>query len=229
MCSLGEKNSLMQTGFHTLTCMHTSLYNQAKSVQHLFGGSDLWLFAVLARVLWVFSTHTSCPPIRSNTKAIHMHARTHTLWLYSLHANKQVCTHSKFNHRGLQLVMLVSVSIRLYRCSGGGLLDLSTIPQQDHKHRHKHTLSAANANLPKCVCICVYLCLCVVCNDVHYNSSSVPAMAHVETWSGWWKLARWWICLWKKGFWIESCSELFCLNTLTCALFCVYVFLIIIA
>lgn len=73
--------------------------------------------------------------------------------------------------------MLVSVSIRLYRCSGGGLLDLSTIPQQDHKHRHKHTLSAANANLPKCVCICVYLCLCVVCNDVHYNSSSVPAMA----------------------------------------------------
>lgn len=80
--------------------------------------------------------------------------------------------------------MLVSVSIRLYRCSGGGLLDLSTIPQQDHKHGHKHTLSAANANLPKCVCICVYLCLCVVCNDVHYNSSSVPAMAHVETWSG---------------------------------------------
>lgn len=75
--------------------------------------------------------------------------------------------------------MLGSVSIRLYRCSGGGLLDLSTIPQQDHKH----TLSAANANLAKCACICVYLCLCVVCNDVHYNSSSVPAMAHVETWS----------------------------------------------
>lgn len=172
------------------------------------------------------SLHTpAVPPLGATLKP----ARTHTLWLYSLHANKQVCTHSKFNHRGLQLVMLVSVSIRLYRCSGGGLLDLSTIPQQDHKHRHKHTLSAANANLPKCVCICVYLCLCVVCNDVHYNSSSVPAMAHVETWSGWWKLARWWICLWKKGFWIESCSELFCLNTLTCALFCVYVFLVIIA
>lgn len=150
------------------------------------------------------SLHTPAVPPLGATLKPYTYTHTHTLWLYSLHANKQVCTHSKFNHRGLQLVMLVSVSIRLYRCSGGGLLDLSTIPQQDHKH----TLSAANANLAKCACICVYLCLCVVCNDVHYNSSSVPAMAHVETWSGWWKLARWWICLWEKGFCIELCSEM---------------------
>lgn len=208
MCSLGKKIPWCKQAFtHSHACIQA--YTIRLKVDNICSVGVIYDFLLLlARVLWVFSTHTSCPPIRSNTKAIHIHTHTHALWLYSLHANKQVCTHSKFNHRGLQLVMLVSVSIRLYRCSGGGLLDLSTIPQQDHKHRHKHTLSAANANLPKCVCICVYLCLCVVCNDVHYNSSSVPAMAHVETWSGWWKLARWWICLWKKGFWIELCSEM---------------------
>lgn len=156
MCSLGKNIPWCKQAFtHTQACIQA--YTIWLKVYNICSVGVIYDFLLFLPESCESSLHTpAVPPLGVTLKPYtYTHARPLTL-----HANKQVCTHSKFNQRGLQLVMLVSVSIRLYRCSGGGLLDLSTIPQQDHKHRHKHTLSAANANLPKCVCMCVPVLVC---------------------------------------------------------------------
>lgn len=138
---------------HTPKCADTQF---GLSVQHLLGGCDLWLSALLPPSSSFLLTHTHqlSPPYEHHQALIHSCSHTHVrlLWLHGVNANKQVCTHDKFNPGGLPHdAELVCVDTRWRRRRGRGSAWSSHNPSA-----RSHSLPAAPANPLKGVCVCVY-------------------------------------------------------------------------
>lgn len=111
---------------------------------------------------------------------MHFYSLSHTplLWFHNVNAKHSVCTDSKFNQGGLQLVMLVRVAILWRKGGGWSLLDPPTNPSA-----RSHCLPASNANPPKGVWLCVPTCLCIL------NTMMPVHMQHQLLQKVWWERA----------------------------------------